>query len=150
MTLLANCSSFLEFQLPLPGPQSQHTPSLSTHYAHKTHLWDFPGGPVVETVLLLQRARVRSLVREVRSHTPCGALPLPPKKGSCSHSCAPCLGKRMGPERSQGSPLPDTQAPTTSTWVAACPPAGNGSSRPRPSEGTTSTGSPASSGPSSG
>ena len=29
---------------------------------------DFPGGPVVETLLLLQGARVLSLVRELRSH----------------------------------------------------------------------------------
>ena len=32
--------------------------------------WDFPGGPVVNTVLPLQRALVQSLIRELRSHMP--------------------------------------------------------------------------------
>ena len=112
MTLLANCFSFLEFQLPLPGPQSQHTPSLSTHYAHKTHLWDFPGGPVVQTVLLLQRAWVRSLVRELRSHTPCGALPPPPKKSKLFTFLCPLLGEEDGPrEVPRGPPSPTLRRP---------------------------------------
>ena len=32
--------------------------------------WDFPGGPVVKTVLPLQKAQVRSLVWKPRSHMP--------------------------------------------------------------------------------
>ena len=34
--------------------------------------WDFPGGPVVKTVLPLKRVKVRSLVEELRSHRPLG------------------------------------------------------------------------------
>ena len=33
---------------------------------------DLPGSPVVETLLLLQGAQIRSLVREIRSHMPWG------------------------------------------------------------------------------
>ena len=36
------------------------------------YLTDFPGVPVVKTVLPLQRAQVLSLVTELRSHTPYG------------------------------------------------------------------------------
>ena len=32
---------------------------------------DFPGGPMVDSVLPLQGAWVQSLVRELRSHIPC-------------------------------------------------------------------------------
>ena len=84
---------------------------------------------------------------------PCGAAPLP-KKSKLFTFLSPLLGEeewvplfQRGPK---GCPLPKTQAPTTGTWAAACPPAGNGSSQPRPSEDTASTRSPASSGPSSG
>ena len=34
--------------------------------------WDFPGGPVVDCMLPMQGAWVRSLVGELRSHMPCG------------------------------------------------------------------------------
>ena len=30
--------------------------------------WDFPGGPAAKTALPMQRAQVRSLVQELRSH----------------------------------------------------------------------------------
>ena len=33
---------------------------------------DLPGGPAVKTLLPMLEVRVRSLVREVRSHMPCG------------------------------------------------------------------------------
>ena len=33
-------------------------------------MWDFPGGPVVETALPVQGAEVQSLVRELTSHMP--------------------------------------------------------------------------------
>ena len=42
--------------------------------------WDFPGGPVVKTVLPLKRVKVRSLVEELRSHRPLGVAK---KKKSC-------------------------------------------------------------------
>ena len=43
------------------------------HGAGKNCRWqEFPGGPMVRTVLSVPRARVRSLVRELRSHKPCG------------------------------------------------------------------------------
>ena len=42
---------------------------------------DFPGGPVVKTMLPLQGGRVQSLVMELRSHKPQGKATLPPKKG---------------------------------------------------------------------
>ena len=43
---------------------------------------DFPGGPVVKTMLPLQGGRVQSLVRELRSHKPQGkATPPHQKKG---------------------------------------------------------------------
>ena len=34
---------------------------------------DFPGGPVVKTLLSMQRTWVQSLVGELRSHMQCGA-----------------------------------------------------------------------------
>ena len=34
--------------------------------------WDFPGGPVVESVLPLQGARIQYLVRELRFRVPHG------------------------------------------------------------------------------
>ena len=78
----------------------------------------------------------------------------PPKKKQVVHiPVPPAWGRGWVPllqRGPKGCPLPETQAPTTGTWAAACPPAGNGSSRPRPSEDTASTRSPASSGPSSG
>ena len=35
-------------------------------------LGDLPGSPMVKTQLPMQGARVQSLVRELRSHKPCG------------------------------------------------------------------------------
>ena len=60
------------------GGRRQITPTCICLYMHREtgriqqrlmrELRDFPGGTVVKTVLLLQGARVRSLVRELRSH----------------------------------------------------------------------------------
>ena len=38
--------------------------------AEKSSSWDFPAGPVVETVLPMQGTEVQSLVRELTSHMP--------------------------------------------------------------------------------
>ena len=37
----------------------------------KKYDWDFPGDPVVQTLLPLQRTWVQSMVRELRSHMLC-------------------------------------------------------------------------------
>ena len=43
---------------------------------------DLPGGPVVMTVFPMQRASVPSLVRELRSHMPCGVAKLKKKSNN--------------------------------------------------------------------
>ena len=43
-------------------------------YNNKTWLWDFPGGPVEDFAILLQGAKFRSLIRELRSHMLCGQI----------------------------------------------------------------------------
>ena len=36
--------------------------------------WEFPGGALVKTALSLPRVQVQSLIRELRSHKPHGAI----------------------------------------------------------------------------
>ena len=48
---------------------------------------DFPGGPAVKTALLLQRVRVRSLVRQLRFPMLCGVA----KKKKRKHTEADLL-----------------------------------------------------------
>ena len=40
----------------------------------RAYWWDFPGGPAVETMLPLQGAQVRSLVRKLGSRMPRGVV----------------------------------------------------------------------------
>lgn len=55
-------------ELPFPFPkQKQNEAQL---VAEKSSSWDFPAGPVVETVLPMQGTEVQSLVRELTSHMP--------------------------------------------------------------------------------
>ena len=103
MTLQANCSSLLEAQLPLPGSQSQDTVPRSTHRAHESHLWDFPGGPVVKTLRFHCRgAWVPPLVRELRSRMQQGAAKKK-KRPFVPIPLSPAWG-RGGPLKARGSP----------------------------------------------
>ena len=43
---------------------------------------DFPGGPMVKTLLSMQRTWVQSLVGELRSHMQCGAAKKKKKKNA--------------------------------------------------------------------
>ena len=67
-----------------------------------------------DSVLLLQRAWVRSLVRERRSHMPCGAPPLP-KKSKLFTFLSPLLGEEDGcpscREVRRGAPSPKLRHP---------------------------------------
>lgn len=42
--------------------------------------WEFPGGALVKTALSLPRVQVQSLIRELRSHKPHGAIRKKKKK----------------------------------------------------------------------
>ena len=46
---------------------------LLNNFLKSTHIWDFPGSPVVKTVIPLQGASVLSVMRELRSHMLHGA-----------------------------------------------------------------------------
>ena len=70
-------TQFTTLSVPVKGFQHIHgilhssPPSILEHFYYlKKKSKNFPGGPVVKTVLPLQGEEVRSLVRELRSHMP--------------------------------------------------------------------------------
>ena len=74
---------------PTPSPRAFPITSAGLGPS-KRNPWDFPGGPVVKTVLPLQGARVRSLVRELRSCSLRGAAKKTPKQKTPQNKRNPC------------------------------------------------------------
>ena len=62
--------SFLRVSVPKTDQEAPTSSFLQRSFRSSIRVMrrDFPGGPVVQTAFLLQRARVHSLIQELRPH----------------------------------------------------------------------------------